>query len=152
MSLNKVIIQGRLVADPDMRTTTAGISVANLRVAVERNYRDGDGNREADFFNCTAWRGTSEFVQKYFHKGDLILIDGKLQNSQFTDKDGNNRVVTQIVADSVFFCGTNGSGKSGGNGGGRYQKHEEEHTYNEQSAGAGNFQDIADGSKEDLPF
>lgn len=147
MSLNRVIIQGRLVADPDMRTTTAGISVANLRVAVERNYRDGDGNREADFFNCTAWRGTSEFVQRYFSKGDLILIDGKLQNSQYTDKDGNNRTVTQIVADSVFFCAPNNKSGNGSH-------------YNEQqsrsetpSAAETQFRDIP--SEEDdgeLPF
>lgn len=146
MSLNKVIIQGRLVADPDMRTTTAGISVANLRVAVERNYRDGDGNREADFFNCTAWRGTSEFVQKYFHKGDLILIDGKLQNSQFTDKDGNNRVVTQIVADSVFFCGPNKGGSGNAN-------KEQRSRYDQSSAAENQFRDIPNEEDDgELPF
>lgn len=115
MSLNRVIIQGRLVADPDIRTTSGGISVANLRVAVERNYKDSDGKKEVDFFQCTAWRGTADFVQKFFRKGELILIDGKLQNSTYTDKDGNNRVSTQVVVDSVFFCGSSGNGR-GGNG------------------------------------
>lgn len=148
MSLNRCVLQGRLVADPELRQTNGGISVANLRIAVDRNFKDADGNKGADFFNCTAWRGTADFIAKYFHKGEMIVLDGKLQNSQYTDKNGENRTVTQIVVDSVYFCG----GKGESNGGGNYQKHEEEQTYNEQSAGAGNFQDIADGSEEDLPF
>lgn len=114
MSLNRTIIQGRLVSDPELRTTTSGVSVANMRIAVERNYKDADGNKVADFFTCTAWRGTADFVEKYFHKGEQIVVDGKLQNSQYTDKDGNNRTVTQVVVDSVFFCGSKSDRQFGG--------------------------------------
>lgn len=147
MSLNRVIIQGRLVADPDIRTTSGGISVANLRVAVERNYKDSDGKKEVDFFQCTAWRGTADFVQKFFHKGELILIDGKLQNSTYTDKDGNNRVSTQVVVDSVFFCGPSGNGR-GGNG-----HSEQQNRYEANTAPTNNFKDIEDGEVEgELPF
>ena len=148
MSLNRCVLQGRLVADPELRQTNGGISVANLRIAVDRNFKDADGNKGADFFNCTAWRGTADFIAKYFHKGEMIVLDGKLQNSQYTDKNGENRTVTQIVVDSVYFCG----GKGDGNGGGSYQKHEEEQTYDVTNAKPDAFQEITDGSEDELPF
>ncbi len=144
MGLNRIALQGRLVADPEIRTTTSGVSVANLRLAVDRNYKDADGNKGVDFFNCTAWRGTAEFVEKYFHKGELILIDGKLQNSQYTDKDGQKRTVTQVIVDSVFFCGSSGGNKSGST--------EQRSPYNIQPTAQDNFQEITDGSEDELPF
>lgn len=147
MSFNRVCIQGRLVADPDLKTTNGGVSVANLRIAVERNYRDSEGNKTSDFFNCVAWRGTADFVTKFFHKGELIIIDGKLQNNQYTDKDGNNRVVTQINVDSVFFCG----GKSSGNSG-----HSEQPSYGSDfdppKMQAGQFADLGSDEEDTLPF
>lgn len=138
MSLNRVNVQGRLVADPEIRTTNSGVPVANIRIAVERNYKDQNGQKESDFFSCTAWRGTAEFLEKYFHKGEQILIDGKLQNSTYTDKDGNNRTVTQIMIDSVFFCG----GKSGKSNG-----HSEQAAYDAPSTGG--FEEIDEDS---IPF
>ena len=106
MSLNRVTLQGRLVADPELKTTQTGIAVASLRLAVERDYRDKEsGERQADFFNLTAWRNSAEFVSKYFHKGDMVVVDGKLQNHSYTDKEGNNRVRTEIQVDSAYFCG-----------------------------------------------
>lgn len=148
MGLNRCVLQGRLVADPELRTTTSGVSVANLRIAVERNYKDADGNKEADFFTCTAWRGTADFVQKYFHKGELIIIDGKLQNSSYTDKDGNNRVVTQINVDSVFFCG----GGNRNNGEQRPGGHTEQTNTYETAVVSDPFKDISGEEDGDLPF
>ena len=145
MSLNRAIIQGRLVADPELRTTTGGVSDANLRVAVERNFKDAEGNKESDFFNCTAWRGTADFVSKYFHKGEQILIDGKLQNSNYTDKDGNNRTATQVVVDSAFFCG---GGKAAARTGGAT----EQPAYNVTDTPAEtSFEELTEGDG-DLPF
>lgn len=147
MGLNKTILQGRMVADPELRTTNSGVSVANWRIAVDRNFKDANGERGVDFINCTAWRGTADFVTKWFHKGAMILVEGSLQNSQFTDKDGNNRTVAQVVVDSVYFCG----GKNE-NGGGNYRKADEGKGYDPNDAGNGNFQDITDGSEDELPF
>lgn len=149
MSLNKVVLQGRMVADPELRTTNSGVSVANWRIAVDRNFKDANGERGVDFINCTAWRGTADFVTKWFHKGEMILVEGSLQNSQYTDKDGNNRTVAQVVVESVYFCG----GKSENGGGHRNETGgEPKGNYGAVSAPTGGFQEIADDSEDDLPF
>ena len=111
MSLNKTILQGRLTADPELRTTPNGVSVANATIAVDRNYKDDSGEKQVDFFNLTAWRGTAEFLCKYFGKGEMVLVEGSLQNNSYTDKEGIKRVSTQVVVQSAFFCGS--SKKSG---------------------------------------
>lgn len=147
MSLNKVVLQGRMVADPELRTTNSGVSVANWRIAVDRNFKDANGERGVDFINCTAWRSTADFVTKWFHKGEMILVEGSLQNSQYTDKDGNNRTVAQVVVESVYFCG----GKSE-NGGGHRKADEGQSTYDVTSANPDAFQEITDGSEDELPF
>ena len=92
---------GRLVSDPELKTTPAGVSVTSFRIAVERNYTDKDGNRQADFFDVVAWRGTAEFICRYFGKGSLILVEGQLQSRTYQTKDGNNRSVVEIVADKA---------------------------------------------------
>lgn len=102
--LNHLTIMGRLVADPELHTTQSGISVTSFRVAVERNYASPDGERETDFFDVTAWRGTAEIVCKHFSKGRMIAIDGRLETQAWTDRDGNNRVTVGIVAESVYFA------------------------------------------------
>ncbi|MBQ9009311.1 MAG: single-stranded DNA-binding protein [Clostridia bacterium] len=103
--LNQVTLQGRLTADPELRHTQNGTSVASFRIAVERNYKDaGTGKREADFFSCVAWRGTGELVSKYFQKGRMILLDGHLQNREYTDRNGVRRYVTEVVAEDIYFC------------------------------------------------
>ena len=102
--LNKVTIMGRLCADPELRRTQSGIAVCNARIAVERNYADQDGERATDFFDAVAWRGTAEFLCKYFEKGRKVLLDGRLQTRQWTDRDGNKRVSVELVAESVYFA------------------------------------------------
>lgn len=150
MSLNRVTLQGRLVADPEIRSTQSGIAVASFRIAVERYFKDKEtGERKADFFNVTAWRGTADFVCKYFHKGDQIVVDGKLQNNEYTDKDGNNRVSTQVILESAYFCG---GGKKDG-GAARSHSAGAANSYAAPNVSADGFQDITDEEDGDvLPF
>jgi single-strand DNA-binding protein len=101
-SFNKVILMGRLTAAPEVKTTGSGLSVTSFSIAVDRRHTKGE-EKAADFFNATAWRGTAEFICKYFKKGDPIIIWGSLQNRSFTDKQGNNRTVTEIVVDEACF-------------------------------------------------
>lgn len=102
--LNRVTLQGRMVADPELKQTKNGVDYCNFRIAVDRNYVDKEsGEREADFFNVTAWRGRGKFVADYFHKGELIVIDGVLQSRNYTDKDGNKRTAISIQAENIQF-------------------------------------------------
>ncbi len=103
--LNRVILMGRLVSDPELKTTTSGISVTSFRIAVDRSYVKAGAERQADFFDIVAWRNTAEFVCRNFSKGSLIAIDGQLQSRQYQAKDGTNRTVVEVVADNVSFTG-----------------------------------------------
>lgn len=103
--LNKVILMGRLVAEPELKTTNTGISVTSFSIAVERNYCKQGQERETDFINIVAWRNTAEFICKYFAKGQLIALEGSLQTRTYQDRDGNNRYVTEVVVDNTFFTG-----------------------------------------------
>lgn len=104
--LNRVTLQGRLVADPELKTLPSGVEVCNFRIACQRNFKPKDAkDYPADFFNVTAWRGRAKFVANYFKKGDMILVDGTLQQDHYTDKDGNNRSRIIISADNVQFSG-----------------------------------------------
>jgi single-strand DNA-binding protein len=118
--LNVVAIMGRLVADPELRTTTSGVSVASFCVACDRNFARQGEQRQADFIDVVAWRQTAEFVCKYFQKGSMIAIDGSLQTRQYQDKNGNNRKAVEIVANNVSFAGPKSS-NAGGNNGAPYQ-------------------------------
>ena len=102
--LNHIVIMGRLTRDPELRRTSSGIAVASFTVAVDRDFggRDG-GERETDFIDCVAWRQTGEFVSKYFTKGSMIVVSGRLQIRNWNDKDGNKRRSAEIVADNVYF-------------------------------------------------
>ena len=111
--LNVVAIMGRLVADPELRTTQSGISVASFRIACDRSYARPGEQRQADFFDVVAWRQQAEFVCKYFQKGSLIAIDGSLQTRQYQDKNGNNRTAFEIVANNINFAGPKNSGSTG---------------------------------------
>lgn len=102
--MNVVVIMGRLVADPIVRTANGDLKVANLRIAVDRPVKKG-AEKQADFFDVVAWRHTAEFVEKYFVKGKPILIQGRLQSRNWTDKNEQKRVSIEIVADNVEFCG-----------------------------------------------
>lgn len=103
--LNKVFLQGRLVADPELRHTQQGIAVASVRVAVDRDVKEADGSRMADFFPVIAWRSKAEFLTRYFHKGQLICVVGRLRTRDYTDSGGIRRFVTEIVVDNLYFCG-----------------------------------------------
>lgn len=104
--LNKVLLQGRLVADPETRHTTNGTAVSSFRLAVDRDFKNQNGEKETDFINIVAWRNTAEFVGKYFEKGQMAIVDGRLQVRDYTDRDGNKRYVTEVVANSVYFAGS----------------------------------------------
>ncbi len=100
--LNHIDIMGRLVRDPELRRTNSGKAVASFTVAVERDFSQGD-QKETDFIDCVAWQKTGEFVSKYFVKGSMIVVSGRLQIRSWNDKDGNKRKTAEIVADNVYF-------------------------------------------------
>lgn len=103
-NFNKVILGGRLTADPELKTTPSGIPVTSFTVAVNRSFRGkGEGEPQADFFNVTAWRQTAEFITRYFRKASSICISGSLQTRSWTDQNGQKRFVTEIVADEAYF-------------------------------------------------
>lgn len=112
--LNKVLLQGRLVADPEIRHTTNGTAVVSFRLAVDRDFKNQNGEKEADFINIVAWRNTAEFVGKYFEKGQMAIVDGRLQVRDYTDRDGNKRYVTEVVANSVYFAGSKSTASNSG--------------------------------------
>lgn len=101
--MNKVMIMGNIVRDPEMRTTQNQTPVCTFAVAVERRFKDSNGNRAADFINCVAWRQSAEFVQKYFHKGSRIVVIGSIQTRTYDDKEGNRRTATEIVVEEIHF-------------------------------------------------
>ena len=110
--LNRVIVMGRLTKDPELRRTQSGHAVASFSIACDRDY-SGDGGKETDFLDIVAWRSTAEFVSKYFTKGRMAVISGRLQIRSWTDKDGNGRRSAEIVADSVYFGDSKPGGQSG---------------------------------------
>ncbi len=112
--LNHITIMGRLVRDPELRRTGSGVAVASFSLAVDRDFapRDG-GEKETDFIDCVAWRQTGEFVSKYFTKGRMAVVSGRLQIRSWTDKDGNKRRTAEIVADNVYFGDSKRDGDSG---------------------------------------
>ena len=106
MALNKALIQGRLVADPEVRTVGEDVHVVTVRLAVDRDRVNKEtGEREADFLDVVAWRGQADFIAKFFSKGDQVIVDGRLQSRNWTDKDGNKRTSIEIVADNLYFSG-----------------------------------------------
>ena len=101
MSINRVVLVGRLVRDPELRTTTTGKSVTSFTIAVSKRFKPQDGGPDADFFRVTAWQKTAEFVANYLTKGRLIAIDGRIQSRKYTTKEGVDREVVEVVAESV---------------------------------------------------
>lgn len=140
--LNHITIMGRLTRDPELRRTGSGIAVASFTVAVDRDFggRDG-GEKETDFIDCVAWRQTGEFVSKYFTKGSMIVVSGRLQIRNWTDKEGNKRRSAEVVADNVYFGeskrSSEGNSSYGGNtyGGNSYG--------NNNNYGGGNYNNNA---------
>ena len=104
MSLNKCIIMGRMVRDPELRRTGSGVAVTSFTLAVDRDFSGKDGEKQTDFIDVTCWRNTAEFVSKYFGKGRMAVASGSLQIRDWTDKDGNKRRSAEVVADNVYFA------------------------------------------------
>ena len=103
--LNRVILMGRLVADPELKQTPNGISVATFRLAVDRNYQSKNSNeRQCDFINCVAWRQTGEFISRYFSKGRMIALEGSLQSRNYEDKTGAKRTAYEVIVDHAYFA------------------------------------------------
>ena len=169
--LNHITIMGRLTRDSELRRTGSGIAVASFTVAVDRDFggRDG-GEKETDFIDCVAWRQTGEFVSKYFTKGSMIVVSGRLQIRNWTDKEGGKRRSAEVVADNVYFgesrrsseCNSYGGGNScggnsyGGNsyGGNTYGAAPAAPSYGGYSAPAAPASDFAmlDDDDAQLPF
>ena len=114
MSLNIIVLQGRLVRDPEMRTTQSGVAVASFTLAVDRDFGGKDGGeKQTDFIDCTAWRHTAEFVSKYFSKGRMAVVSGRLQIDNYTDNDGNKRKSAKVIADNIYFGDSKKDGATG---------------------------------------
>ena len=101
--LNKIILMGRLTHDPELRRTQNGTAVTGFSLAVERDFKDKDGKRATDFIDVVAWRAAAEFVSKYFTKGRMAVVEGRLQIRDWKDKDGNNRRSAEVLADNIYF-------------------------------------------------
>lgn len=156
--LNKAILQGRFVADPELRRTQSGTAVSAARIASDRDFKSKDPNAQnVDFINVVFWGKTAEFVNRYFTKGSMILIEGRIQTRDYTDNNGQRRFVNEVVAESVNFCGSKGNnGGNAGNDG--YNTYAENPTrsssYNAsapQQAPANDFAELNDDDGE-LPF
>ena len=134
--LNHITLMGRLVRDPELRRTGSGVAVASFRIAVDRDFggRDG-GEKETDFIDCVAWRQPGEFVSKYFTKGRMIVVSGRLQIRSWTDKDGNKRRTAEVVADNCYF----GDSKRDGGSGSAYGGNSFAGAYSAPSAGFGGY-------------
>ena len=156
--LNHITIMGRLTRDPELRRTGSGIAVASFTVAVDRDFggRDG-GEKETDFIDCVAWRQTGEFVSKYFTKGRMIVVSGRLQIRNWTDKEGNKRRSAEVVADNCYFGDSkredHGGNAYGGNsyGGGYSAPAPSYGGYSAPSAPASDFAMLDDDDAQ-LPF
>ena len=113
--LNHITIMGRLTRDPEMRTTQSGVAVASFTLAVDRDFGGRDGaEKQTDFIDCTAWRHTAEFVSKYFSKGRMAVVSGRLQIDNYTDNDGNKRKAAKVIADNIYFGDSKKDGATGG--------------------------------------
>lgn len=136
--LNKVFLMGRLTADPELRHTQSGVAAASFRIAVDRDFKDREtGERKADFINIVAWRQTGEFVSRYFSKGRMAVVEGRMQVREYNDRDGNRRYATEVVADNVYF----GDAK---------RDHTDDGPADPAPAPAGNFEGVNDD--DDLPL
>ena len=142
--INSVVLMGRLTFDPELKTTSNGISVVSFQVACDRNFQRAGEEKKTDFIDVTAWRQTAEFISRYFRRGSMIAIEGSIQTDSYTDKDGNKRKRVQVVANNVSFCG---SKAESGNSNPVYSQPAPSYA----SADNSDFEEIVDGD-DDLPF
>ena len=135
--LNRIVLMGRLTRDPELRRTGSGTAVSSFSIAVDRDFKGQGGEKEKDFINIVAWRNTAEFVSKYFTKGRMAVVEGRLQIRDWKDKEGNNRRSAEVVADNVYF----GDSKRDGDAvGGSYT--------DGQTAQSGEFEEIGEDDGE----
>ena len=139
LNFNKVILGGRITADLELKQTQSGVSVVSGSIAVNRKYKDSNNQVQTDFFNFTAWRGTAEFISKFFKKGSSIIIVGSIQNRTWTDQQGQKRYATDIVADEAYFVDSKSESSA-----------DETYIPEAYAAPAANFEDMK--TDEDLPF
>lgn len=147
--INSVVIMGRLTFEPELRTTPSGLSVLNFQIACDRNYQAQGEERKADFIDCQAWRQKAEFIAKYFHKGDMIALEGSIQTDNFTDKNGNNRKTVTISVSNASFCGSKKDKPNIDVNGEPDASHQAPPAY--ASADESDFEEIIDDD-DDLPF
>lgn len=166
--LNKIIIMGRLTRDPELRHTQSGTAVASFSLAVDRDFKDKTtGEKSTDFIDVVAWRNSAEFVSRYFTKGRMAVVEGRLQIHAWQDRDGNKRRSAEVIADNVYF----GDSKKDGDGGGGYQGGYQQDAYRGGYApppagrsgppaggyppsnyGGGDFAELGDDDDGELPF
>lgn len=139
--INNVVLMGRLTADPELRTTTSGISTSRFTIAVDRDYVRNGEERQADFIRVVAWRQTAEFICRYFKKGSMIAVTGSIQTGSYDDKNGNRVYTTDVVVDRASFCGSKNETGAASAGGAAPAY---------QTANAADFEEIPD--EEELPF
>lgn len=149
--LNKIILQGRLARDPEMRTTQSGKSIASFTLAVERDFAPQGQQKETDFINCTAWNGTADFVAKYFSKGSMATLCGSLQIQSYTDRDGNKRSAPNVNIENVYFAGEKRAEKSKDS-----EKNKStakgKSAYSSKPAAKQTFEEMEDATDDELPF
>ncbi len=147
--LNRIILMGRLTRDPELRRTGSGTAVTSFSLAVDRDFKSQSGEKETDFIDIVAWRNTAEFVSKYFAKGRMAIVEGRLQIRDWTDKDGNKRRNAEVVADNVYF-GDSKKEYGGDYGGAPVGGYKAAGKAVDVEPGEGEFAEIVD--EEDLPF
>ena len=148
--LNKIVLMGRLTRDPELRRTGSGIAVASFSLAVDRDFGSSanNGEKETDFIDIVAWRNTAEFVSKYFTKGRMAVVSGRLQIRNWTDKEGNKRRSAEVVADNVYFGDSKRDGETGG---ASFSRPAAPADYGMPPVGGDQFAELADDDGE-LPF
>ena len=153
--LNHIVIMGRLTRDPELRRTASGVAVTSFTVAVDRDFgKNENGEKETDFIDCVAWRQTGEFVSKYFTKGRMAVVSGRLQIRNWNDKEGNKRRSAEVIADNVYFGDSKRDGEGAAFGGNAYGAAPAAPSfggYSAPSAPASDFAMLDDGDAT-LPF
>lgn len=151
--LNVIAIMGRLVADPELRTTPAGVNVCRFRIACDRNFAKPGEQRQADFVDIVAWRQQADFVCRYFQKGSLVAINGRIQTRNYQDKNGNNRTAFAVVAENINFGGSKGTSSAKVDDGGEAAPRSDAWPKADPPANYGGVDDFAViDDNDDLPF
>lgn len=161
MALNKAIIMGRITHDLEVRQTPSGTAVLQFTVAVDRNYSKDGGEKQTDFINCVAWRNAAEFISKWFYKGRMIAIDGRLQTRTYEDKNGTKHYITELIVENANFTGEpkqggNNNNFNQNNGGGfsnQYQQTQQNNGFNGDAQSVGDLSEFEDVLNDDgVPF